>query len=652
MVTAGRKRQRGEELSTQPQPKQARTSHARSRQSGPAQSAHAAQTRNRKGTDEHVKGSQGGWQAKEAAGKPLTPPAGGTSGAQQCAPDGTRAVRAAALAVAASAVSRGGLALGAARNPSPCCSTAPTPGLGVCHVLSSRDAAAAPSATQPLKQPAPLIAAAASSANQTLKQPAALIAAAANGRQGRAEGSKLGTQAGVRTCASRPSSIAAGPCSQQGSTQSIESQAAGLTTPGDPATGTAKHPLAATKQMAASLTMPVDHIMHTAKQIVAAAKQIMCKHFEDFEGKEAGKHGAVGQPAGASQLGLTWRGPSRPGKSPASQPASASMLGPTWHGPSTPGPVRHCAAGPAAGSSQDGITRQVLTQPAPVKRSAASQGSATVTQCETAGKPGSSKLGHCRPGPTVQGASRHSNGKPDAAGRRTDTRKLGAAVPAAGTGVPGASKPPRHAASGVCQRGHPGYPAGGAARAAAPESAAADATAAQPPPKPAAEAMAAGQHPPRLHANTVAMAAMVARRLTATAAAAEGGAPSGEAARGTRGSPSVHHQGPALRRKRLSRHETAAAEPATVYRCAFGSAGLAPWAMHHVSSSGKIHLQLHLLGRQVCFLAACQQQCCHAASTKWPSGHREQHSKAVSHGTRSAFPEAMSQSLFSEAVLI
>ena len=576
MVTAGRKRERGEELSPQAQAKQARTSHARSRQSGPAQSAHAAQTRNRKGTDEHVKGSQGGRQAKEAAGKPLTPPAGGPSGAQQCAPDGTRAVRAAALAVAASAVSRGGLALGAARlaapNPSPWCSTAPTPGLGVCHVLSSRDAAAAPSTTQPLKQPAALTAAAASSANQTLKQPAALIAAAANGRQGRAEGSKLGTQAGVRTCASRPSSIAAGPCSQQGSTQSIESQAAGLTTPGDPTTGTAKHPLATTKQMAASLTTPGDHIMRTAKQIMAAAKQIMCKHFEDFEGKEAGKHGAVGQPAGASKLGPTWHGPSRPGKSPAGQPASASVLGPTWHGPSMPGPVRHCAAGPAAGSSQDGITRQVLTQPAPVKRSAASQGSATVTQCETAGKPGSSKLGHCRPGSTVQGASMQGNAKPDAAGGRTGTSKLGAAVPAAGTDVLGASKPPRHAASGVCRHGHPGHPAGGAARATAPESAAADAAAARPPPKPAAEAMPAGQHPPQLHAKTVAMVAMVARQLTAVAAAAEGGAPSEEAAEDTRGSPSVHHQGPALRRRRLSRHETAAAEPATVDRCALGSA--------------------------------------------------------------------------------
>lgn len=555
MVTTGRKRQRREEPSPQPQAKQARTSHARLRQSGPAQAAPAAQTHSRKGADEPIRGSQGERQAKEAAGKPLTPSAGGPSGAQHCDPHAARAVRAAALAVAASAVSKGGLALSAARlaapNLSPWCSSAIRAGLGVCHMLSSRDAAAAPSTAQ------------------TLKQPAALIAAAAKGRQGRAEGSKLGAQTGVRTSASKPGSITAGLGNQQCSKQRDESPAAGLRTPSDPATRTAKHPLAATKQMASK---------------------------QGSQGQEAGEHGAVGQPAGASNLGNSRPGLSKPGKSPAGLPASASMLGPPRQGPSMLGTVRQGAAGPAAGSSKDGVTRQVPTQPDPVEQSAASQKSATAAQCETAGKPGSGKLGIRRLGSPVQGPSVHGDGRPDAAGQQTGISKLGAAGPTAGFGVLGASKPPRHGAGGP-RRGPRGQPDGGAARAAALKSAAVDAGAGQPPPKPAAEGVAAGQPacnpaapeevaagqvPFQAHAKTV---AMVARLLAATAAAAEGGASSGEADRGTRGSPSPHHQGPASWRRRLLRQEAAAAKPASVDRCALGSAGLAPWAMHDVSSS-------------------------------------------------------------------
>ena len=549
MVTAGRKRQRGEEPSPQPQAKQARASHARSRQPGPAQSAPAAQTRNRKGANEPIKGGQGKRQAKDAAGKPLTPSAGGPSGAQHSDPQATGAVRAAAAAVAASAVSRGGLALSAARlaapNLSPWCSTALRAGLGVCQMLSSRDAAAAPSASQ------------------TLEQPAALIAAAAKGWQSRAEGSKLGAQVGVRTSASKPGSIRAGPGSQQGSSQSVGSQAVGLATPSDPAPGTAKQPLAAAQQ--------------------TASKQ-------GSEGQEAGEHAAVGQPAGARKLGPTRLGLSKLGQSPAG-------LRPPWQERSMPGPVKQGAAGPAAGSSRDGVSRQLPTQPDPPQRSAASQGSAAAIQCEAAGKPGSGKLGIHRLASTVQRPSMQGSGKADAAGQQSGTSKLDAASLVAGTGVVGASKPPRHAATGPRRR-HRGHPDGGAARASAPRSAAVDAAAGQPPPQPAAEAVAAGQPackaaapeeaaagqlPPQLHAKTV---AMVARLLTATAAAAEGGASSGEADRGPRGSPSLHHQGPALWRRHRLQQETTAAKPACGDRCALRSTHLASWAMHHVISFG------------------------------------------------------------------
>ena len=410
-------------------------------------------------------------------------------------------------------------------------------------MLSSRDAAAAPSA------------------GQTLKQPAALIAAAAKERQSRAEGSKLDTKAGIRTSTSKPGSITAGSGSQQGSNRSVESPAAGLAMPGDPATGTAKQPLAAAKQLASK---------------PGSDGQEAGEHGSD--GLEAGEHSAVGQPAGASQLGPTRLGLSKPGKK------GPAGLGPHRLGCSTPGPGKQGAAGRAAGSSKDGVTRQAPTQPDPTKGSAASQGSAAGTQSETAGKPESGKLGIHRRGSSVQGPSVQGGGKPDAAGRRTGASKLGAAGPAAGAGVLGASKPPRHAASGPWRI----QPDGGAPRAAAPGAAAAGVAAGQPPPRPAPGAVAAGQpacttavpgevaasQPPlQLHAETV---AAVARLLTATAAAAEGGASRGEADRDTRGGPGLYPQGSALWRIRWSQQEGAAAERASADWCAPGRQRLRP----------------------------------------------------------------------------